>query len=357
VTDRAEGSNLDTGAGADPHRDLAGVLHDVSNALTVVLGWISEARGAQATPETVAYALKMIESRAKVARDLARHAIGGPRFDEQRLIGRIAKEVVEALRVEASRRTATLSLSGADVEARVEGALDVSQVLTNLTMNALAYAPPGSEVVIEISADDAHVSVVVVDHGPGVPPSRRDGIFRGDSLRPGGAGVGLRHSRALARSRGGDVELLAAEPPSGARFRMTWPRADAVIAPPARSPRSGDLNGTRVLLVEDDVAVTALLETALEGRGAAVTIAATEAELASALAAGPYDAGLLDLSPIANDVAGAIARLRASSPGIELLLISGSSDRLPDAVATESIKLVRKPFELGEVLAALSKKG
>jgi hypothetical protein len=65
---------------------------------------------------------------------------------------------------------------------------------------------------------------------------------------------------------------------------------------------------------------------------------------------------LLDLSPIADDVDGAISRLRTSSPGIDLVLITGSADRLPDVVATGSMKLVRKPFELGEVLASLSKK-
>ncbi len=114
------------------------------------------------------------------------------------------------------------------------------------------------------------------------------------------------------------------------------------------------LAGVRVLVVEDDDAVTQLLETALEGRGANVTIASTSAEFTTALDGGPYDAALVDLSPISSDTEAALAMLRGSSPGIELVLITGSADRLPDVVATEGMKLVRKPFELGEVLAALS---
>jgi CheY-like chemotaxis protein len=352
----------------DPHRDLAGVLHDVSNALTVLLGWIGETRGPDATPESVADALKIIEQRARIARDLARQAIGSPFIDEQRPVGLVAAEVTQALRVEATHRGATILVKGEGETTRIAGSLDLSQILTNLVMNAIAHAPPGTEVLTEITVSDEACSLVVSDRGPGVDASRREGIFRGDSLRPGGTGVGLRHSRDLAQANGGDLELLSPSPAGGARFRIEWPRAD--VAPPApcpspveteeasepQKPRARLLTGVRVLLVEDDVAVTQLLETALEGRGADVTTIATGAELTAALSTGPFDAALLDLSPIADDVDGAIARLQNNSPGIELVLITGSADRLPDVVATASMKLVRKPFELGEVLAALSKK-
>ena len=254
------------------------------------------------------------------------------------------------------RARCSMIVSGGDCTAKVAGALDVAQVLTNLVMNALAYAPRGTEVTIDVSADDERVAVVVSDRGAGVPESRREGIFHGESLRPGGTGVGLRHSRELARASGGEVELLQSAPGEGARFCVSWPRVDAIPRPPVSASRIRELAGLRVLLVEDDAAVVQLLETALEGRGADVTVAATSAELAVALGSAPYHAALVDLSPIAPDAAGAIARLRTSSPGIDLVLITGSADRLPDAAATEGMKLVRKPFELAEVLTALSKK-
>jgi CheY-like chemotaxis protein len=266
--------------------------------------------------------------------------------------------VVDALAVEAGRGSVTMIVTGGDTSAKVAGALDVSQVLTNLVLNALAYAPRGSEVTIDVTADDERVAIVVSDQGPGVPDALRVAIFRGESLRPGGTGVGLRHSRALARASGGDVELLPVVEgkPGGASFIVTWPRVDAIPRPPVSASRVRELSGLRVLVVEDDVAVTQLLETALEGRGAEVTIASTNAELRAATACASYDAALVDLSPIAEDAGGAIAQLRSSSPGIDLVLISGSADRLPDAVAAEQMKLVRKPFELAEIFAALSPK-
>lgn len=356
MTDRPDEDKPKRPDDGDPHRDLAGVLHDVSNALTVLLGWVGQARAPDATPETTAYALTIIEQRARIARDLARHAIGSPRIDEQLPAGEIAREVVDALAVEAGRVGVTMVVAGEAQSVKVAGSLDVSQVLTNLVMNALAYAPRGSAITVDVTADDERVAILVIDRGPGVPESRRGDIFRGESLRPGGTGFGLRHSRDLARASGGDVELLPPAADRGACFRVSWPRVDAVPRPPVSASRLRELAGRRVLVVEDDAAVIQLLETALEGRGADVTLASTSVELTAAMAKAPYDAALVDLSPIAADAPSALAQLRKSSPGIDLVLITGSADRLPDAVASETIKLVRKPFELGEILTALTKK-
>jgi hypothetical protein len=63
---------------------------------------------------------------------------------------------------------------------------------------------------------------------------------------------------------------------------------------------------------------------------------------------------LVDLSPIADDVTGAIQALRRGSPGLALVFISGSAAGLPQGFDDESTVWVRKPFEIGEILAALS---
>lgn len=339
---------------SDPHRDLAGVLHDVSNALTVLLGWVGEARAPGATPEAVAYALTIIEHRARIARDLARHAIGSPLIDEQREVGAIVREVAETLLVEAQRVGVRLVVTSANSVAKVAGALDVSQVLTNLVLNALAYAPRGTAVEVTLSVDDERCTMLVADEGPGVTADRRDRIFEGDSQRAGGTGVGLRHSRALARAWRGEVELDEHDG-KGARFRVTWPRVDAVPRPPVSTARLSDLSGMRVLVVEDDVAVTQLLETALEARGATVTVATNAAQFKSSLSMGPYDAALIDLSPIAADASGALSELRTTCPEATMVLVTGNADVLPEVVAGVPLELVRKPFEVREVLAVLAR--
>jgi len=111
----------------------------------------------------------------------------------------------------------------------------------------------------------------------------------------------------------------------------------------------------RVLVVEDDVAVTQLLETALEARGADVTVATTAAQFSAALPKGPYDAALVDLSPIAADAVGALKDLRAQCPEATVVLVTGNADALPEMVAGVPNEVVRKPFEVREVLAVLGR--
>ena len=141
----------------------------------------------------------------------------------------------------------------------------------------------------------------------------------------------------------------------GARFRVTWPRVDAIPRPPVSTTRVSDLSGMRVLVVEDDIAVTQLLETALEARGATVTVATNASQFKASLAKGPFDAALIDLSPIAHDAAGSLAELRAKCPEATLVLVTGNADALPEAVAGVPLELVRKPFEVREVLAVLGR--
>lgn len=347
----------------DPHRDVTGALHDVSNALTVLLGWIAEARGA-ATPDAVARALSIVEARARTARDVARRAIGaGEATDDQdEALDAVIDEAVEALSVEAQRAGVVIEVTQRAPTVRVPLARDVSRVLTNVLLNALAWSPRGSRVTLEVDADSTSAKVAVQDEGPGVPASRAASIFEGRSTREGGAGVGLRHARAVSRAAGGNLELLQGQPgpacdggPTGARFRLVWPRVEpSLVRAPVSSPRTMALAGTRVLVVEDDGEVATLLETALGARGAHVVVARTAREL-HACAAQPHDAALVDLSPIAADVGGAIEALRRGSPDVALVFISGSAVGLPDELeALGGVRWVRKPFEVSEVIAAIA---
>jgi len=337
----------------DPRADVAAALHDVSNALTIILGWVSAARADPADPGVVHQALQVIEEQARIARSLARSAIGAEPagVDREEPLDVVVGGALEALTVAARKAGVDVVTETRGGLARVARAPEVRQIVTNVLLNALAFAPGGSRVTVELDATPVSVLVIVQDEGPGVPADRHATLFDGASTREGGAGIGLRHARSLARAAGGDLELMPS--PRGARFRLTWPhaRSRSIVPPAARSVTV--LEGTRVLLLEDDEHVSLLLGTALEARGAVVSIARDRAELALALAAGEHDAALIDLSPIAEDVGGAIDALRRRSPRAALVFISGSSIGLPDALAGEGALWVRKPFEVGEIVAAV----
>jgi CheY-like chemotaxis protein len=331
---------------------VTGALHDVSNALTVLLGWVAEARTGRSSPEQLDRALAIVEHRARVARDTARRAIGahGAIDEREEALEAIVDDAVEALSVEANRVEIELVVLARSPMTRVTLAADASQVLTNVILNALAWGPRGSRVTIECAVEGPMTTTTVRDEGPGVPADDSERIFAGSTRRQGGAGVGLKHARAVARAAGGDLELL---PPTGtgASFRLRWPRAQPP-PPPLSAPRAAVLAGTRILVVEDDADVATLLESALGARGAQVVVARNTDELA-VRAAEDYDAALIDLSPIAQDVKGAMDLLERGSPEAVLVFISGSATGVPDGLDLQRIRWVRKPFEMVEIVAAL----
>jgi CheY-like chemotaxis protein len=340
-----------------PERDLAGALHEVSNALTVVLGWLECAQEEMGSSEIAKRAVDIAMSHAKLGRRLARRAIGDDSdvLAEEADLDTLVRDVVTAVEREALRRRIALSVSS-DPSSRaklVKGAPGLFQVMTNLLLNAIAMSPEGSAVTVEARAQGEVAHFAVIDSGPGVPPSRRATIFEGGhSTRSGGAGVGLRHAHALATSHGGTLSL--GEAARGARFEAIWPLV-SLRTPMARisSMPGMSLEGVRILLLEDDDAVIGLLSTALSLRGASVLAARTPGELKNAVERHIFDAALLDLSPIATDIGGALASVRAHSPAAKVVLISGSAAEVPAAAHDLMSAWVRKPFEVGEILAVL----
>ena len=341
-----------------PERDLAGALHEVSNALTVVLGWLECAQEEMVGGGDVAKrALDIAMSHAKLGRRLARRAIGDDSdvIADEADLDTLVREACTGVEREALRRRIALAVNG-DATSRaklVKGAPGLFQVMTNLLLNAIAMSPEGSTVTVEARAHGEEAHLAVIDSGPGVAVSRRAAIFEGGySSHAGGAGVGLRHAYALATSHGGMLSL--GESARGARFEASWPLV-VLRTPMARiSTMPGlSLEGVRILLLEDDDAVIGLLSTALSLRGASVLAARTPAELHTAVERQMFDAALLDLSPIASDVAAALAKVRAHSPAARLVLISGSAAEVPAAAHELMAAWVRKPFEVGEILAVL----
>lgn len=339
-------------ASASP-AELAAALHEVSNALTVVLGWLDIAGGrAQAGPARDA--LEVAVSYARLGHGVARRAIGDGDggLAAERSAAVLARAAVLGITPAAERKGVHVRCeSTTSLDDWVAEADAVAQILLNLLLNAVAFSPAGGVVTLTLREGDGGIVFRVIDEGPGIDPERAATLFTApDSTRPGGTGIGLVHSSAAARERGGQLSL--ARPGPGACFELFWPkrpeRADARPAPePVR------LDGARVLVLEDDPAVLGLIELALEARGAMVISVTSLHDLASFEVGGGLSAALFDLSPIADDPRGAIALLRARAGAVPVVLISGSPTGAPDLGHDDVRAWVRKPFEMGEVLAVL----
>jgi len=354
----------DDGDDDERPQTLRGALHDVSNALTVVLGWVDEARATELTEAERHAALRMIDAHARRARDLARQAIGvevEPASSRPRAVDQVVDDVLAALGPQAREAGVVLVVDPSGDPSPVLDPVGLHHALVNLVLNAIAHSPQGQGALVRVhvATDGGAFRIDVADEGLGVPAARVPTLFSGASTREGGAGVGLVHTRSVARRAGGDL-MLAESEGRGATFRLSWPRGDALSRPSASRVRGGlTLVGLRFVVVEDDPAVVMLLEAALEARGADVCVVSDQPSLAAALSA-PHDGAIVDLSPLEGLVLPSLAAVaRAGRPGAPLVLATGSADAIPQELAGLSahVCLVRKPYEIGEVLQALTERG
>ena len=100
----------------------------------------------------------------------------------------------------------------------------LTQILHNLFDNACKYAAEGKYIDVELTAG----SILVKDHGPGIPVRAREKIFRqfyrvDNSLAAenSGSGLGLAIARRLMRDQGGDLILDRGD--DGACFKIVLP--------------------------------------------------------------------------------------------------------------------------------------
>jgi CheY-like chemotaxis protein len=339
----------------EPDADLAGALHEVSNALTVVLGWLDAARS-KVTDGPAREALEVARAHADLGFHIARGAIGvGVGSDGERSAFAVAREARIGVTQEARRQGVRLELDDQRAnDAMLRDAASAHQILINLLLNAVAFTPVGGRVKLALESLPMRMLFRVTDEGSGIERERAETILSGPaSTRKGGAGIGLSYSAALARSRGGELRLVESE--RGASFELFWPieQAQSGAYPKPKGPVS--LAGMRVLVVEDDPAVCSLIEFALETHGIEVCSANTQEQLVSLLGQGQrFHAALIDLSPFENGADEAVGLLEtAGSEGASLILISGLITRIPPALEQRIAAWVRKPFEMNEVVQVL----
>jgi two-component system sensor histidine kinase KdpD len=103
------------------------------------------------------------------------------------------------------------------------------QVLFNLLDNARKYAPSGSRIGLRAWADESHVTLQVVDEGPGIPPDDLTRIFdsfyrvRKKDHVQAGTGLGLSICKGFVEAMGGTIFATNRADRPGAIFTLRFP--------------------------------------------------------------------------------------------------------------------------------------
>jgi two-component system, OmpR family, sensor histidine kinase KdpD len=133
-----------------------------------------------------------------------------------------------------------LALDPALPAVRADGVL-LQRVLVNVLANAHRHSPAGRPVHVSTSRLGDVAEIRVADHGEGVPPERREGMFapfqrQGDTDNTVGLGLGLALSRGFAEGMGG---TLAPEDTPGGGLTMVVALPLAAAEPASdRTPAS-----------------------------------------------------------------------------------------------------------------------
>jgi DNA-binding response OmpR family regulator len=115
----------------------------------------------------------------------------------------------------------------------------------------------------------------------------------------------------------------------------------------------------RVLLVDDDEAVRAMMSMTLEGRGFEVVPAASVVEALKLISTESFDVLITDLHmPNPSDGFAVVTAMRHSQPDALTLLVSGYPDvkSAMDAILLEADDIIVKPFEAGKLAEMVHEK-
>jgi signal transduction histidine kinase/ActR/RegA family two-component response regulator len=260
------------------------------------------------------------------------------------------------------------------------------QILKNLLSNAFKFTTEGG-VTLRISVARGErgaprISFAVQDTGIGIPHEKQKLIFDAfqqadgtTSRRYGGTGLGLTISREIARLLGGSIEVKS-EPGQGSTFTLhvlqsysgleSSFRDDAAEAGAAAEaedeipalPENADLEGTKVLLVDDDLRNIFALRTVLEARGIQVVHAANGRLAIDMLEKHPdVDLVLMDTMMPELDGVTATRMIRenpelSSLPIISLTAKAMKGDR-EKALEAGASGYVTKPVDPGRLLSVI----
>jgi two-component system CheB/CheR fusion protein len=259
-------------------------------------------------------------------------------------IDELIESAVEAAQSTIDAKQHTLRVESELSQRALEvDAVRMTQVLSNLLVNAAKYTPAGGLITLECRLESHGVVFSVRDNGVGLAPDMLWKVFdlftRIDSSTgsaEGGLGIGLALAKGLIELHGGHIEARSPGIGEGSEFIVSIPRAallEVQIDTSADAASANARQSRRVLIADDnrDGAESMQLYLQMQGHDVHVAFNGTDAlDVAAQIKpeVGVIDIGLPDIS--GHEVARRI-REEAWGPRVLLIALTGwgqESDKL-----------------------------
>jgi signal transduction histidine kinase len=365
-----------------------GVAHDFNNILTSILLQLGTIRDEVGDQPYVASSVEELDRAARRASaltqqllmfsrrqapDLRRTDLNGIVHDFSRMLQRLLGEQYTLEFAPSATPTCVLGDRGM-----------LEQVLMNLVINARDAMKPGGRIQVRTRGravtaaelpSDAQVALApgrfielsVTDSGCGIPLDMQARVFEPfftTKAAGSGTGLGLATAYGIVAQHGGWMEFTST-PERGTSFRVCLPECDgeeargvrggAGVMPAAAAEAA---RKARVLLVEDEVALRALIERTLRQHGYEVT-AAPDVSTAEKVWMGPGSFELLlsdVVLPGARTGIDLVRQLRERDASLRTLLMTGYTEEmdLPGFEERVGSPVLHKPFDVSTLLEAVS---
>jgi PAS domain S-box-containing protein len=218
---------------------LATVSHELRAPLNAIQGWVKLLRDGRLDPDETARALETIERSTR-----AQNRIVSDLLDVSRIItGKLSLNVspiqpaaviesaVESLRPAADAKEIGIELVLDHDAGPISGDSGrLRQVIWNLVSNAIKFTPKQGRVQVRLERAGESIDIAVSDTGVGIAPDFLPFVFdrfrQGDgssTRRQGGLGLGLAIVRHLTEMHGGSVRAHSPGTDQGATFVVKLP--------------------------------------------------------------------------------------------------------------------------------------
>ncbi|HEY2515823.1 MAG TPA: GAF domain-containing protein [Polyangiaceae bacterium] len=320
---------------------LAVVSHELRTPLNAIMGWskmmasrdFDEGRRARAVETIERNAVAMAQLIEDLL-DISRIISGKMRLEMQDVdLARVIEAAVDSIRPAADAKGIQLTaLVDAGVPPLVGDPARLQQVVWNLLSNAVKFTGKGGKVDVVLALDQSRAEIRVTDTGKGIAPRFLPHVF--DAFRQedasyarsrGGIGLGLAITRQLVELHGGRIEARSDGEGRGASFLVSLPIAAVARDTPSRArearritsggfEKPTQLQGLRVLVVDDELDARHLLKEILEYCGCQVRTAGGVEEAMAALADAVPDVLISDIGMPGLDGYELIRRVRELAP-------------------------------------------
>jgi PAS domain S-box-containing protein len=352
-----------------------GIAHDFNNLLAVINGYAEFSLSHSPDSAMLLKSLSEIQRAAQRASGLVRQILTFSRKAETRFsamdLNQLVRDLVTPL-CETFPRTVSFSF---DLQENLPPLLadpnQIQQIILNLCVNARDAMPSGGTITIntdvrpgtelaafhlDVQTGRKYAMLKVTDTGTGMSPEVRARIFEPFfTTKQGshGTGLGLAVVYGIVTGHSGFIDVDSTLG-VGTSFRVYLPLADDVVASPVAAAATNFPCGTETLLiVDDEISLRRLLETAFTRKGYHVTCAADGLEAIEIISdtSRPVDAVLLDLNMPGATGMDVFKVIRVCRPELKVLVLSGHLS--PQArVEFEHLgqkDFVGKPYSLNEL--------